>query len=210
MRRSTMMAFVGVGCLLVAVGVRADDRAEAFSSQEDGLHVAGMNLVVTVDASLAPVSLDNYDLELQSGAYRQVAVCGYVGGDAAVLVRVVTTDGEGAMDRLADLPVARLGDTEVHQRDRCVAHPDAVGVASDDDVSYLLGHGFSPQPAVYLVDSLLAGSDGRSLLVITYARHVPDCSGSTLNPDWRRTVENDLAATVILRPAKKSAASEND
>ncbi len=126
-----------------------------------------------------------------------VSVAAYARGDDLVMIHAEAhTDGSGGLD-YSNLKPDPLGGIDFTSREQCAVLAEIPDPYSIPDLRFLRDKGFTPAPAVFLKQYLIASPDGSAEYVYSYGRRVASCGDGVLTPEFKAGVERAARAVSI-------------
>ena len=129
-----------------------------------------------------------------------VSVAAYARGDELVMIHAEAhTDNSGGLD-YSNLKRDPLGGIDFTSREQCAVLaeiPDAYN--SIPDLRFLRDKGFTPAPAVFLKQYLIASPDGGAEYVLSYGRRVASCGADAITPGFKAEIERAVRAVSIRK-----------
>ncbi|HZB43808.1 MAG TPA: hypothetical protein VE360_01120 [Pyrinomonadaceae bacterium] len=191
--------------LIILVGVAACVALTSFAQDKfDYLKVEGQTVesthklryVARIDKSFKPLG-EHHHQPTYGAKMFNVSVAAYARGDDLVMIHAEAhTDGSGGLD-YSNLKPDPLGGIGFTSREQCAVLAEIPDPYSIPDLRFLRDKGFTPAPAVFLKQYLIASPDGSAEYVYSYGRRVASCGDGVLTPAFKAGVERAARAVSI-------------
>jgi hypothetical protein len=117
-----------------------------------------------------------------------VSVAAYFNGESLIMIHAEAhTDNTGGLD-YSNLKPDPLNGINFTSREQCAVLAEMPDPYSIPDLRFLRERGFSPAPAMFLKQYLIASPDGSAEFVLTYGKRVASCSEGILTPEFKSRV----------------------
>jgi hypothetical protein len=134
-----------------------------------------------------------------SGKMFNVSVAAFSKGDDLIMIHAEAhTDNSGGLD-YTNLKPDPLHGINFTSREQCAVIAEIPDPDSIPDLRFLRERGFSPAPAMFLKQYLIASADGSAEYVLSYGKRVASCGAEAVTPKLKAKVERDVRALVSLR-----------
>ncbi|HEX8494006.1 MAG TPA: hypothetical protein VF658_14265 [Pyrinomonadaceae bacterium] len=135
------------------------------------------------------------------GKMFNVSVAAYAKGESLLMIHAEAhTDGSGGLD-YSNLKPDPLNGISFNSREQCAVLAEIPDPYSIPDLRFLRDKGFSPAPAMFLKQYLIASADGSAEYVLSYGRRVASCDGEVITPQFKAQIEQE--ARSVLKVKKK-------
>jgi hypothetical protein len=128
-----------------------------------------------------------------------VSVAAYEKGDKLLMIHAEAhSDNSGGLD-YSKLKPDPLGGINFTSREQCgvIAEiPDAYDIP---DFRFLRDKGFTPAPALFLKQFLIASTDGSAEYVISYGQRVASCGDEIITPAFKEGIEREVRRVVKIK-----------
>ena len=126
-----------------------------------------------------------------------VSVAAYAKGDSLIMIHAEAhTDNSGGLD-YSNLKPDPFSGINFTSREQCAVLKEISDPYSIPDLRFLRDRGFTPAPAMFLKQYLIASPDGSAEYVLSYGRRVASCSDDVITPEFKARIDSD--ARSILR-----------
>ena len=133
------------------------------------------------------------------GKMFNVSVAAYAKGDSLLMVHAEAhTDNSGGLD-YSDLKPDPLGGINFTSREQCAVLAELPDPYSIPDLRFLRDRGFTPAPAMFLKQYLIASPDGSAEYVLSYGKRVASCRDEVITPEFKAGIEREVRAAVKIR-----------
>jgi hypothetical protein len=128
-----------------------------------------------------------------------VSVVAFVNRDRLIMVHAEEhADGSGGLD-YSNLKPDPLGPISFTSREQCAVLAQIPNPDSIPDIKFLRESGFSPSPALFLKQFLIASKDGSAEYVLTYGERVASCGSEAITPEFKARLEGAARAAMKIR-----------
>jgi hypothetical protein len=133
------------------------------------------------------------------GKMFNVSVAAFAKGDDLIMIHAEAhTDNSGGLD-YSNLKPDPLYGINFTSREQCAVIAEIHDPDSIPDLRFLRERGFSPAPAMFLKQYLIASPDGSAEYVLSYGKRIASCGAETITPELKAKIERDVRALVRLR-----------
>lgn len=133
------------------------------------------------------------------GKMFNVTVAAYAKGERLLMIHAEAhTDGSGGLD-YSNLKPDPLNGISFNSREQCAVLAEIPDPYSIPDLRFLIDKGFSPAPAVFLKQYLIASADGSAEYVLSYGRRVASCSNEVITPRFKSQIEQEARAVLKIK-----------
>jgi hypothetical protein len=128
-----------------------------------------------------------------------VSVAAYTRGESLIMIHAEAhTDGSGGLD-YSNLKPDPLGGINFTSREQCAVLAEIPDPYSIPDSRFLRDSGFSPAPAMFLKQYLIASPDGSAEYVLSYGKRVESCGSEVITPEFKSRVDRESRAALKVR-----------
>lgn len=154
--------------------------------------------VVKIDKSFK--SLGEYQHQPTYGEKMfNVSVAAFARGDSLIMIHAEAhTDNSGGLN-YSDLKPDPLGGINFTSREQCAALAEIPDPYSIPDLRFLRDKGFSPSPAMFLKQYLIASPDGSAEYVLSYGKRVASCGVDVITPEFKTRIDKELRAALKIK-----------
>lgn len=133
------------------------------------------------------------------GKLFNVSVAAYARGDSLLMIHAEAhADNSGGLD-YTGLKPDPLGGIAFNSREQCAVLAEIPDPYSIPDLRFLRDSGFTPAPAVFLKQYLIASPDGSAEYVLSYGKRVASCREEVITPDFKAAVDRESRAVVEIK-----------
>jgi hypothetical protein len=156
--------------------------------------------VVKIDKSFK--SLGEYHHQPTYGEKMfNVSVAAYSKGDSLIMIHAEAhTDNSGGLD-YSNLRPDPLGSINFTSREQCAVLAEIPDPYSIPDLRFLRDSGFSPAPAMFLKQYLIASPDGSAEYVLSYGKRVASCGSEVITPEFKARIDQE--SRTVLKVKRK-------
>lgn len=134
-----------------------------------------------------------------AGKMFNVSVAAFSKGDDLIMIHAEAhTDNSGGLD-YTNLKPDPLYGINFTSREQCAVIAEIPDPDSIPDLRFLRERGFSPAPAMFLKQYLLASPDGSAEYVLTYGKRIASCGAGAVTPELKAKIERDVRNLVRLK-----------
>jgi hypothetical protein len=128
-----------------------------------------------------------------------VSVAAFAKGDSLVMVHAEShTDNSGGLD-YSNLKPDPLGGIDFTSREQCAVLAEIPDPYSIPDLHFLQERGFTPAPAMFLKQYLIASPDGSAEYVLSYGRRVASCRDEIITPEFKAGIDREARAILKIK-----------
>lgn len=132
------------------------------------------------------------------GKMFNVSAVAFARGDRLVMIHAEAhTDNSGGLD-YSGLKPDPLGGINFTSREQCAALADIPDPYSIPDLRFLRDGGFTPAPAMFLKQFLIASPDGTSEFVLSYGSRVASCGDDVITSEFKAGIDRELRSAVKI------------
>jgi hypothetical protein len=133
------------------------------------------------------------------GKMFNVSVAAYAKGESLLMIHAEAhTDGSGGLD-YSNLKPDPLNGISFNSREQCAVLAEIPDAYSIPDLRFLRDKGFTPSPAMFLKQYLIASADGSAEYVLSYGRRVASCNGEVITPQFKSQLEQEARAVLKIK-----------
>src|SRR2546423_774390 len=128
-----------------------------------------------------------------------VSVAAYAKGERLIMIHgEAHADNSGGLDysNLKPDPVDGINFTS---REQCAVLAEIPDPYSIPDLRFLRDSGFSPAPAMFLKQYLMAAPDGSAEVVISYGQRVASCATDVITPEFKSRISRESHAFIRVK-----------
>jgi hypothetical protein len=128
-----------------------------------------------------------------------VSVAAYTRGESLIMIHAEAhTDNSGGLD-YTNLKPDPLGGINFTSREQCAVLAELPDPYSIPDLRFLRDGGFSPAPAMFLKQYLIASPDGSAEYVLSYGKRVGSCGSEVITAEFKSRIDQESRATLKIK-----------
>ncbi len=127
-----------------------------------------------------------------------VSLAAFFKNEEIIMIHAEThTDGSGGLD-YSNLKADSLNNLKFTSRDQCAPIEAEAELASNPEIKFLRGKGFSVVLPFYLKQYLTTAADGTAEVVISYGKHVGSCDEKTITDEFKKQIEQKVVENIKI------------
>jgi hypothetical protein len=128
-----------------------------------------------------------------------VSVAAYAKGERLIMIHAEAhTDNSGGLD-YSDLKPDPFDGINFTSREQCAVLAEIPAPYSIPDLRFLRDSGFSPAPAMFLKQYLIASPEGSAEVVISYGQRVASCGSDVITPEFKSRISQESHAFIRVK-----------